>query len=51
MRTPKKRLNGTSSVVGEVKPSALSLALIRQFVKSVHVERDLSIPDNILFIN
>jgi hypothetical protein len=50
MRTP-MRLNGSLSVAGKAKPSALSMIIIRQFAKSIHVEKKLHIPDNIFFIN
>ncbi|MEA5128704.1 MAG: hypothetical protein VB074_11000 [Proteiniphilum sp.] len=51
MRTPKRKLSGTASITGEVKPSALSMALIRQFVQCVYVEKKLHIPDKVLYLN
>lgn len=51
MRVPKKRLSEQTGFTGEIKPSPLSLALIRQVAGCIHVEKGLHIPDNILFIN
>ncbi len=51
MHTPKKKLKRTSNIVGKAKLSVLSMILIRQFAKSIHVEKNLHIPDNIFFIN
>lgn len=51
MRTPKRKLSGKAGIAGEIKPSALQLAIIRQFAKSFHVEKALHIPDNTFFIN
>lgn len=51
MRTPRKKLNGIEGITGERKPSALTLALIRQFAHCFHVERKFPIPDNTFFIN
>ncbi len=51
MRSKKKNPNKPTDMAVEIKPSALSLACISQFVQCSHVEKGLHIPDNILFVN
>ena len=50
MDTPEKKSGKPAAITG-MKPSALSLALIRQFVQCVYVEKKLHIPDKVLYLN
>ena len=50
MDTPEKKSGKPAAITG-MKPSALSLALICQFVQCVYVEKKLHIPDKVLYLS
>lgn len=51
MHGPKKNSSKPTGIAVKIRPSALSLALIRQFAQCSYIEKRLRIPDNILFVN